>query len=276
MALVRRATIMGEVGHAVDGVAHAALSAAAAVVSAPPAQPAQPSPPAAEPDTVPGIPHQPPAAVAASLTLNAPRDEATTVLPTHQSLPAWATDAKAAAVASKGAGAASVGLAFLIVAIGAALAFVMQRWGTHADPFKIGNQTSAYAGLIVFAGAVERILEPFSNWFPGTRAHNAYESAVAALANGTPATTLTDVAAAKARLDRAQADRTVLLWGVATALAAIVSSASGFYLLHMIAAPDWATSIPRWVDAVVTGLIVGTGTKPLHDLITRAQAPRTG
>jgi hypothetical protein len=72
-------------------------------------------------------------------------------------------------------------------------------------------------------------------------------------------------------LDRAMSDRTVLLWGVATGIAAIVSAASGFYLLHMIAAPDWVTSIPRWVDAVVTGLVVGTGTKPLHDLINRAQ-----
>jgi hypothetical protein len=58
---------------------------------------------------------------------------------------------------------------------------------------------------------------------------------------------------------------------VATALAAVVSSASGFYLLHMIAAQDWVTSIPGWADAVVTGLVVGTGTKPLHDLITRAK-----
>jgi hypothetical protein len=263
MALVRRATIMGEAGRAVNGAAHAVSAAAVAVV-----------PPAGEAETVPGLPRQPPAAVAASLTLNAaPREEATALLPTPA--PAgWATNVEAAAVASKGANAGSVGLAFLIVAVGATLAFVMQRWGTHADPFKIGNQTSAYAGLIVFAGAVERILEPFSNWFPGTHARNEYESAVAALANGHPATTLKDVATAKAKLDRALADRAVLLWGVATALAAVVSSASGFYLLHMIAAQDWVTSIPRWVDAVVTGLIVGTGTKPLHDLISRAQDSR--
>ena len=29
-----------------------------------------------------------------------------------------------------------------------------------------------------------------------------------------------------------------------------------------------------WVDAVVTGVMVGSGTKPLHDLITRAQNGR--
>jgi hypothetical protein len=257
MALVRRSTIMGEVGRAVSAVATA--------VTTPPAGGTQD-------DTVPGVPRQPAAAVA-SVTQGGPNDEATTLLSTPAP-PPWATNAEAAAVASKGAGAGSVGLAFLIVAIGAAAAYVMQRWGTKADPFKIGNQTSAYAGLIVFAGAVERILEPFSNWFPGTRARNEYENSVAAVANGHPAMSLRDVAAAKAKMERALANRTVLLWGVATAIAAVVSSASGFFLLHMIAAPDWVTSIPRWVDALVTGLIVGTGTKPLHDLITRANSGR--
>jgi hypothetical protein len=32
------------------------------------------------------------------------------------------------------------------------------------------------------------------------------------------------------------------------------------------------TSLPnRWVDLVVTGLVVGAGTKPLHDLISNIQ-----
>src|SRR5258708_3512151 len=164
MALVRRTAIIGEVGRAVNGAAHAAVTAAAAAVAAPVGT--------AEGDTVPGGPRQPPAAVAASLTLNAPpREEATTVLSTPPP-PAWAVNAAAAAVASKGAGVRTVGVAFLIVVVGAAVAYVMQRWGTKADPFKIGNQTSAYAGMIVFAGAVERILEPFANWFPGTRARS--------------------------------------------------------------------------------------------------------
>ena len=28
------------------------------------------------------------------------------------------------------------------------------------------------------------------------------------------------------------------------------------------------------VDSIVTGLIVGSGTKPLHDLITKVQRPK--
>jgi len=58
-------------------------------------------------------------------------------------------------------------------------------------------------------------------WLPGGRARDAYEATVAALSNGHPGVSLGAVATAKARMDRAQANR--------------------------------------------------TGTKPLHDLITRAQ-----
>jgi hypothetical protein len=182
------------------------------------------------------------------------------------------SDAEAAAVASKGAGVGTVLAAFLLVAAGTGIAYALNRWGNRAAPFKIGSSTSAYAGLVVFSAAVERFLEPFSHWLPGGRAKNAYERAVAAHANGDPRTTLQAVATAKAALDRATANRTVLLWGLATAMATAAAGASGFYLLHMVAASGWdLTSVPTWVDAVVTGLVVGTGTKPLHDLIVKAQ-----
>ena len=188
-----------------------------------------------------------------------------------QAVPAWAANAEAAAVASKGAGLSTVVVGFVLVAVGAFVAYALNRWGNHAVPFKIGNQTSAYAGIIVFAGAVERFLEPFAHWLPGAKTKNEYEATVAALTNGHPAVSLREVAAAKARMDRALANRTVLLWSLATALATAAAGASGFYLLHMIAAADWSTQLPNWVDALVTGLVVGTGTKPLHDLIIRAQ-----
>jgi hypothetical protein len=187
-------------------------------------------------------------------------------------VPAWAGNVEAAAVASKGAGIGTVAFSFLLVALGTAAAYAFNRWGNHAAPFQIGNQTSAYAGIVVFAGAVERFIEPFSHFLPGSKTKNDYENTVAAMTNGHPAVSLREVAAAKASQDRAQADRTVLMWGLATGIAAAVTGASGFYLLHMIAANGWTVDIPLWVDAMVTGLVVGTGTKPLHDLITRAQA----
>ncbi|GIH13872.1 hypothetical protein [Rugosimonospora africana] len=189
-------------------------------------------------------------------------------------VPAWAANTEAAAVASKGASVLSVLGAFLIVAIGTGAAYALNRWVHKSTPFEIGNQISAYAAVVVFAGAVERLLEPFSNMLPGNGARAQYESVVAALANGHPTTTLKDVAAAKAKLDRALSNRTVLMWGLATGLAALVSGLGGFYLLHMIAATGWVSHIPTWIDALVTGLVVGTGTKPLHDLISKAQSAK--
>ncbi len=187
-------------------------------------------------------------------------------------VPGWAGGFEAAASASKGASFATVAFGFLLVAVGAFAAYALNRWGNNAEPFKIGNQTSAYAGIVVFSAAVERFLEPFAHWLPGSRTKNEYEAAVAALANGHPTVSVREVAAAKARVDRTQANRTVLMWSLATAVATAAAGASGFYLLHMIAAEGWTAQIPDWVDALVTGLVVGTGTKPLHDLITRAQA----
>jgi hypothetical protein len=186
------------------------------------------------------------------------------------------TGAEVAAVPSRPAGAGWVLLALLLVAIGAGVAYVLDRTGMKADPFKIGNQTSVYAGLAVFAAALERIIETFAQWLPGGQKVKAeYEQMVAAAANAHPTVTLADVAKAKARLDHSQANRTVLIWGLACAVATGIAMLSGFCLLHMIAGDTWnPRSIPFWVDALVTGVVVGTGTKPLHDLITKAQNAR--
>lgn len=104
------------------------------------------------------------------------------------------------------------------------------------QPFRVGGDMSAFAGLIAFAAAVERVLEPLTRWMPGRRE-----------------------------------DRALVAWGIATALATVLAAGSGFYLMRMIAESSAWGGVPAWVDALVTGLVVGTGTKPLHDLFTRIQ-----
>ncbi len=192
--------------------------------------------------------------------------------------PVAAPTPDAAAVPSKPASPVYVVLSFAIVALSTLVAWALWKTNHSGSPFKIGNQTSAYAGATAFAAAVERILEPFSQLVPGGRKAKAqYEQLVAALANKDPRVSLDAIAQAKAKMDHSTANRGVVLWGLATGLATIVSTVGGFYLLHMIAAPDWVdTNIPLWVDALVTGLVVGTGTKPLHDLITKLQNIRSG
>ncbi len=236
MALVHRASVMEPSSGVYVGQA--------AVPSAPPAAPPGQYAPAATPAGPPATAGQEPAAAAAP---------------------------------SRPASPVAVLIAFLLVALGTLVAYLLWKTDRTGTPFKIGNQTSAYAGATAFAAAVERFLEPFSHILPGGRkARSEYERLVAALANRNPGVSLDTIAAAKARMDHTTANRGVLLWGLATGLSTVVASLGGFYFLHMIAADNWnPADIPLWVDALATGLIVGTGTKPLHDLLTKLQNARS-
>ena len=132
-------------------------------------------------------------------------------------------------------------------------------------PFQIGDTFSTFGALFVFSAAVERVLEPFSRWMPGRKEQDLYERAVAELENGVPGA-MQAAAHYKAAVDSARASRGVLMWGIATLLATLLSAAAGFYLLRMLAInPGWDGVAP-WADALVTGLVVGSGTKPLHDV----------
>ena len=64
------------------------------------------------------------------------------------------------------------------------------------------------------------------------------------------------------------------MWGIATCVATLLAATSGFYLLRLLSAdPGW-NGVAVWADALVTGLVVGSGTKPLHDIINRMQQQR--
>ncbi|AVT36902.1 hypothetical protein C6W10_10955 [Plantactinospora sp. BB1] len=63
--------------------------------------------------------------------------------------------------------------------------------------------------------------------------------------------------------------------GEGDAVAALASTAGGFHPLHPIAGPEW-TELPVWVDGIVIEIIVGGGTKPMPDLISRIQPDPAG
>ncbi len=159
-------------------------------------------------------------------------------------------------------------------AIGLAAVGALGAWNINQvmqpTPFQIGDTMSTFGALFVFSAAVERVLEPFTRWLPGRSAQERYERAVADSENGVPGATQA-VAHYKAEVDSARATRGVLTWGIATFAATVLSAVAGFYLLRMLAVePGW-NGIAPWADALVTGLVVGSGTKPLHDLVTRFQ-----
>jgi hypothetical protein len=91
-------------------------------------------------------------------------------------------------------------------------------------------------------------------------------------------------AVAQTELHHSQGARAVLMWATASILAMLVCASLGVFLLRSVEAPTpakaaaAAASVPskakdpnRLLDIFVTGLVVGAGTKPLHDLITQIQ-----
>jgi hypothetical protein len=180
---------------------------------------------------------------------------------------------EAAAVPPQPASVLSLVSAFVLVAAGGAGSWALWHFNVNAQAIHLPDATTFFAVLFAFATAVERILEPFARFLPGKHARGELEAAVANLANKYHDATLDDliqVAHAKSMMEKGRASRGLVSWGIATAVATVASSAGGLYLLHSIAGENW-NGIPVWVDAIVTGIVVGSGTKPLHDVISKVQ-----
>jgi hypothetical protein len=102
-----------------------------------------------------------------------------------------------------------------------------------------------------------------------------------------------DAAVAQKEHHHAQANRAVLMWATAAVLAMLACASLGIFLLRSVetpgavkgstasapvrssnaapSAPSPAKNPNRLLDLLVTGLVVGAGTKPLHDLISQVQ-----
>jgi hypothetical protein len=118
----------------------------------------------------------------------------------------------------------------------AALAVSLAPWGDETG-FTPTSDFKLFAGFYVVAQALERLLEVFSR--------------VVVPGNGA-----TD-----------KGDRALVVGGISVVAAAIASKALGLYFLAAVGIDD----PHRGVDAFATALLVGGGTKALHDLITRIE-----
>jgi len=70
------------------------------------------------------------------------------------------------------------------------------------------------------------------------------------------------------KLAQLRADRTVFFWALASICGLVISGSFGFLLLQAISSKH----VNQCLDLIVTGLVIGAGTKPLHDLITGIQS----
>jgi hypothetical protein len=166
---------------------------------------------------------------------------------------------------SRAATPAAIAIGFGIVALGGLLAYIGHSIVSPA-PFKVGSDISVFAALFVTAAAVERILEPVSRFFGNVEAAKSQrDRAVVAMEEDGGQ----EAASSQAALNQQRANRAVMVWGLATAVSMMLSAVGGFHLLYSIAAPGAAP--PVGLDVLLTGLVIGSGTKPLHDLVTRVQ-----
>jgi hypothetical protein len=138
--------------------------------------------------------------------------------------------------------AAWLGILILVAAAGAAagLTFWLDR-----EPLAIETETFVlFAGFYAAAQGVERLMETAAApWFPTT--------------------------------DQGRANKGVVVGAFATLAAVVFSAWIGLYFLHTISGGSFGSGDEdKWArsfDVLLTGLAIGGGTKPLHDLIKRIE-----
>jgi hypothetical protein len=148
----------------------------------------------------------------------------------------------------------------VLLACAVVLAILLNAFGLTSRAFVPAKEGVAdfalFAGFYVAAQVIERLLEVVSPLLPFW-----------------PPPLSTDDPAVKAA--HTKADRAAVVLGLATLAGVAASCGFGLYFLAAIG----MTSVSHSIDAMVTGLTIGAGTKPLHDLITGIQgksAPTTG
>jgi hypothetical protein len=164
-------------------------------------------------------------------------------------------------------------LAAAMIVGGAFVAWYAIYRNVNPKDFKVGGDYSVFFILLILAQSIERVLQPLTNFLPGGWKVQADLDEAVAKANRTRRyADLKAAAVAQARVDRARSNRGVFLWAAATVIATCLCAALGVFLLRTVVTADADPS--RVLDLVITGLAIGAGTKPLHDLIEQSKAAK--
>jgi hypothetical protein len=153
-------------------------------------------------------------------------------------------------------------------------AFFM-AWGMHgsnSSTYRIDSQWSALTGLFILALAIERALEPFSRKLGPDTTKLKAERDKKPKVLGSPAADheKRNAADSQSAVEMSRRLTAVVTWGVATGLAFLLCAQLNITLLQAVRA-NGSGQPPFWADLLVTGLVVGAGTKPLHDLVSNIE-----
>lgn len=176
------------------------------------------------------------------------------------------------------------GRCYGLVFIAAGIAVILDAVSDITVTIK-GDDFILLAIFYVVAQATERLVEPLllqNKVAPQTADLKADVSAAKtdlAIKSQGGDMEAANAAAAKVKeeekeLTDAQKQRAVIGWALASSFALVVCGLLGLGLIGSVATVTadgaWGAVFSR-VDVVVTGLAVGAGTKPLHDLISRIE-----
>ena len=164
---------------------------------------------------------------------------------------------------------------YTVLGLGIPTATFFMAWGLHgsnSSTYRIDSQWSALTGLFILALAIERALEPFSRKLgPDTTKLKAErDSKLKALANPLADDEEENAVDSQSAVEMCRRLTAVITWGVATGLAFLLCAQLNITLLQAVRA-NGSGQPPFWADLLVTGLVVGAGTKPLHDLVTNIE-----
>ena len=169
--------------------------------------------------------------------------------------------AKAAAASENPVSAWLILSAYGLVALCSFLGYMMAAYWIKPNPLKLTSVEglTLFAIFYIFAAAVERLVEPLKNLiFDGRK-----KKAINKRDHGKAAGNIQQAANGQAEINQTRADSGIITWAFATSFATIGTSATGLFFLHAIG----IDGVSLWLDILITGLAIGAGTKPLHDLI---------
>ena len=168
-------------------------------------------------------------------------------------------------------------LRYAVLGVAIAVAAFLAAWGLHGNAsstYRVDGQWSALTGLFILALANERAVEPFSRKLgpDTTRRREAKDRVLAS----TRVQDRKEIAVqCQLAIDMCRRLTAVVTWGVATGLAFLLCAGLNITLMQAVRA-NGSGAPPFWADLLVTGLVVGAGTKPLHDLVSSIERGRQG
>jgi len=166
---------------------------------------------------------------------------------------------------------------YTVLGVGLAAAAFLIAWrlhGNRSSTYRIDNQWSALTGLFILALAIERALEPFSRKLgPDTTKRKVKKDE--ALAGSRAADRKGRAPEFDSAVETCRRLTAVVTWGVATGLSFLLCAKLNITLMEAVAA-NGSGQPPFWADLLVSGLVVGAGTKPLHDLVTNIERGKSG